>query len=102
MSEGSVESGKVGREVGPWETHLCLLTCASHSYSYSPTDRFWLEQTVNSFGSLEFSQEGTLQGLGSSLEKAMAPYSSTLDWKIPWMEEPGRLQSMGSLRIGHD
>ena len=37
-----------------------------------------------------------------SLEKAMAPHSSTLAWKIPWMEEPGRLQSMGSLRGGHD
>ena len=35
-------------------------------------------------------------------EKAMAPHSSTLDWKIPWMEEPGRLQSMGSLRVRHD
>ena len=35
-------------------------------------------------------------------EKAMAPHSSTLAWKIPWMEEPGRLQSMGSLRVGHD
>ena len=34
-------------------------------------------------------------------EKAMAPYSSTLAWKIPWTEEPGRLQSMGSLRVGH-
>ena len=32
----------------------------------------------------------------------MAPHSSTLAWKIPWMEEPGRLQSMGSLRLGHD
>jgi len=32
-------------------------------------------------------------------EKAMAPHSSTLAWKIPWMEEPGRLQSMGSLRV---
>ena len=31
----------------------------------------------------------------------MAPHSSTLAWKIPWMEEPGRLQSMGSLRVGH-
>ena len=31
----------------------------------------------------------------------MAPYSSTLAWKIPWMEEPGGLQSMGSLRVGH-
>ena len=37
-----------------------------------------------------------------SLEKAMAPHSSTLAWKIPWMEEPGRLQSMGLLRVGHD
>ena len=35
-------------------------------------------------------------------KKAMAPHSSTLAWKIPWMEEPGRLQSMGSLRVGHD
>ena len=35
-------------------------------------------------------------------EKAMAAHSSTLAWKIPWMEEPGRLQSMGSLRVGHD
>ena len=33
---------------------------------------------------------------------AMAPHSSTLAWKIPWMEEPGRLQSMGSLRVRHD
>ena len=36
------------------------------------------------------------------LEKAMAPHSSILAWKIPWMEGPGRLQSMGSLRVGHD
>ena len=35
-------------------------------------------------------------------EKAMAPHSSTLAWKIPWMQEPGRLQSMGLLRVGHD
>ena len=35
-------------------------------------------------------------------EKAMTPHSSTLAWKIPWMEEPGRLQSMGSLGVGHD
>ena len=35
-------------------------------------------------------------------EKAMAPHSSTLAWKISWMEKPGGLQSMGSLRVGHD
>ena len=36
------------------------------------------------------------------LEKAMAPHSGTLAWKIPWAEEPGRLQSMASLRVTHD
>ena len=36
------------------------------------------------------------------LEKAMTPHSSTLAWKIPWTREPGRLQSMGSLGVGHD
>ena len=36
------------------------------------------------------------------LEKGMAPHSSFLAWRIPWTEEPGRLQSMGSQRVGHD
>ena len=36
------------------------------------------------------------------LEKEMATHSSTLAWKIPWMEDPGRLQSMGSQRVEHD
>ena len=36
------------------------------------------------------------------LEKEMATHSSTFAWKIPWTEEPGRLQSMGSQRVGHD
>ena len=40
--------------------------------------------------------------LSNLMEKAMAPHSSTLAWKIPWTEEPGRLQSMGSLRVRHD
>jgi len=39
---------------------------------------------------------------GDKLETAMAPHSSTLAWRIPWTEEPGRLQSMESLRVGHD
>ena len=37
-----------------------------------------------------------------ALEKEMATHSSVLAWRIPWAEEPGRLQSMGSLRVGHD
>ena len=40
--------------------------------------------------------------LGDSLEKTMAPHSSTLAWKIPWAEEPGRLQSMGLRRVGYN
>ena len=36
------------------------------------------------------------------LEKEMATHSSTLAWKIPWTEKPGRLQSLGSQRVGHD
>ena len=40
--------------------------------------------------------------LGLSSEEAMAPHSSTLAWKIPWMEEPGGLQSMGLLGVRHD
>ena len=41
-------------------------------------------------------------GREDPLEKEMATRSSTLAWKIPWAEEPGRLQSMGSQRVGHD
>ena len=36
------------------------------------------------------------------LEKAMTPHSNSLAWRIPWMEEPGRLQSIGLLRVGHN
>ena len=48
--------------------------------------------------------ETGVQSLGGEdpLEKEMATHSSTLAWKIPWMEDPGRLQSMGSQRVGHD
>ena len=49
-------------------------------------------------------QETWVQSLDweDALEKVMATHSSTLAWKIPWMEEPGRLQSMGSQRVGHN
>jgi len=46
--------------------------------------------------------QGSIPGLGSPLEKEMATYTSILAWKIPWTEEPGRLQSMGLQRVGHD
>ena len=41
-------------------------------------------------------------GQENPLEKEMATHSSILAWEIPWVEEPGRLQSMGSQRVGHD
>ena len=42
------------------------------------------------------------KGVDTDVEKAMAPHCRTLAWKILWTEEPGRLQSMGSLLVGHD
>ena len=58
-------------------------------------------QTVKSLPTM---QETQFQSLGGedALEKKMATLSSILAWKIPWAEEPGRLQSMGSQRVGHD
>ena len=49
-------------------------------------------------------RETQIRSLGREdpLEKAMATHSSTLAWKIPWTEDPGGLQSMGSQRVGHD
>ena len=49
-------------------------------------------------------RETRIRSLGREdpLEKEMAIHSSTIAWKIPWTEEPGRLQSMGSQRVGHD
>ena len=53
---------------------------------------------------LPLMRETWVQSLGQEdpLEKEMATHSSILAWRIPWMEEPGRLQSMGSQRVGHD
>ena len=52
---------------------------------------------------LPMMQETRVQSLGrEDLEKEMATNSSILAWKIPWMVEPGRLQSMGSQRVRHD
>ena len=63
----------------PWEHRLCIL--------------LGLEETL-------------LGSMGSRIphpsEKAVAPTSSILAWKIPWTEEPGRLRSMGSRRVGHN
>jgi len=60
-----------------------------------------MAQTVKNLPAV---QETWVQSLGQEdpLEKGIATHSSTLAWRIPWTEEPGRLQSMGSQRVGHD
>ena len=64
--------------------------------SFVPSVKFWW-YSFSFFLSLSLS---LFWGEGCLI--SMAPHSSTLAWKIPWMEDPGRLQSMGSLRVGHD
>ena len=60
-------------------------------------------QYTSTFGSwVEENYHRKLTTSRGSVEKAMAPHSSALAWKIPWTEEPGGLQPMGSLRVGHD
>ena len=66
----------------------CVAICFSGGSS-QPKDWNWVSWTLGGF----FTIWAT---------KAMAPHSSTLAWKIPWTEEPGRLQSMGSLRVRHN
>ena len=58
-------------------------------------------QVVKNLPALQENQVQSL-GLEDALEKEMVTHSSILAWKIPWTEEPGRLQSMGSQRVGHD
>ena len=61
------------------------------------------ENVLPVFSSMSFIvSDLTFRSLIHFAEKAMAPHSSTLAWKIPWTEEPGRLQSTGSLGVGHD
>ena len=61
----------------------------------------WVAQTVKRLSTM---WETWVRSLGREdpLEKEMAIHSSTIAWKIPWTEEPGRLQSMGSQRVGHN
>ena len=58
-------------------------------------------QTVKRLPTMRATRVRSL-GWEDPLEREMATHSSTLAWKIPWMEDPGRLQSMGLQRVGHD
>ena len=65
---------------------------------------FLASQVVQMVKNLPAMQETRVRFLGQEdpLEEEMATHSSTLAWKIPWTEKPGRLQSMGLQRVGHD
>ena len=64
----------------------------------------WASLVAQKVKRLSAMQETRVQSLGweHPLEKEMAAHSSTLAWKIPWTEEPGRLQSMGLQSVGYD
>ena len=64
----------------------------------------WASLLAQRVKNLPSMQETQVQSLGweDPLEKGMATHSSILAWRIPWTEEPGRLQSMGSQRVGYD
>ena len=95
-----------------WATSLSLFTFMHWRRKWQPPPVFFLAWRILGAGN-----SGGLRSMGShrvghdrnnlaaavgSVEKAMAPHSSTLAWKLPWTEEPSRLQSMRSLRVGHD
>ena len=74
-----------------------MITCQHSNISTT----LYVAQTVKRLPTM---REMGVRSLGQEdpLEKEMATYSSTVAWKTLWMEDPGRLQSMGSQRVGHD
>ena len=64
----------------------------------------WTSLVAQTIKSLPAMRETWVRSVGPEdpLEKEMTTHSSTLAWEIPWTEEPGRLQSIGSQRVGHD
>ena len=69
--------------------------------NWSPLQVSLVTQTVKHLPAMRETQVRSL-GREDPLEKEMATHSSTLAWKIPWTEEPGRLQSMGPQRVGYN
>ena len=87
IRKGNVTWGRVGNGAREEETllHSLPLLLGNHQNLLG----LWFQLALRCY-------------LGFRAEKAMAPHSSTLAWKIPWTEKSGGLQSMGSQRVGHD
>ena len=108
----SMSCGSLDRR-GVWGRKDTCICTASLCYSpesitallfaYIPIQN-WTSLVAQMVRHLPIMWETRVQSLGweDLLEKEMATHSSILAWKIPWMEDPGRLQSMGSQRVGHN
>ena len=93
----------------PYQTSSNTCVGPSPRYIHSAANLIgilhWAPRLLASISGTEISprdEEATLFWVGMDQGLLLATHSSTLAWKIPWMEEPRRLQSMGSLRVGHD
>ena len=85
-------------------TGYCRIWIPSYGLIAQPLCESWTSLVAQMVKHLSMMRETQVQSLGwkDPLEKEMAIHSSTIAWKIPWTEEPGRLQSMGLQRVGHD
>ena len=84
-------------DLGLWDQLLIMILMEK-------PERSWTSLVAQTVKCLSTMREARVQSLGweDPLEKEMAIHSSTIAWKIPWREESGRRQSMGSQRVGHD
>ena len=90
-----------------WNPRMLICLCIVWLLSHYDGKIEYLQQKAYKPQSLKYLLSGPILKkicwiLHLASEKVMAPHSSTLAWQIPWTEEPGRLQSLGSLRVGHD
>ena len=91
---GDISYRGTGHQVKNLETLTCRITCEWLSNPRHDThDKYTLIHWIAFY---------FLRKNFKELQSSMAPHSSTLAWKVPWTEEPGRLQSMGLLRVGND
>ena len=102
----SSESVLLIRQPKYWSFSFSISPSNEHSglisFRMDLLDLLAVQGTLKSLLQHHSSKASILQHSAFFMGKAIAPHSSTLAWKIPWMEEPGRLQSMGLLRVRHD
>ena len=97
--------GPVWEQTNAWTGHIFMATRISIGNSLFPLQNchfLCCQGEIFHPKTLRFTILGSVSLIVLIQEKAVAPHSSTLAWKIPWTEEPGGLQSVGSLRVGHD